>query len=135
MLQKNQEELDDVKCRVLVLACGPRSGALQYLEESKCSFPLLLDPERKMYHLFGLRRSVAKVWNTETLVYYGEQKSSNRHLHAPVEGDDPHQMGGDFIISNKHKMALVYCSQAAPDRPSYQVLIDTLKDILPSGTD
>ena len=129
MLQKNQEELDSLKCRVLVIACGPRSGALDWIEEMNCKYPLLLDSERKLYHKFGLRRSLAKVWNIETMIYYGEQASSERKLHTPVAGDDPHQMGGDFIITNQHKMALVYCSQLPPDRPSYEMLTATLKSI------
>lgn len=88
------------------------------------------------------------------MMYYGEQAASNRTLHKPIEGEDPHQvfivyisyvamnalytynilmhetiiqMGGDFIITKNHKMALMYCSKTPPDRPSYNLLITSLK--------
>ncbi|XP_037072320.1 LOW QUALITY PROTEIN: protein bark beetle-like [Pollicipes pollicipes] len=64
----------------------------------------------------------------QLLQYYGGQKAAGRPLPAAYRGveDDPHQMGGDFILDGAGRLALVHCSTSPPDRPSVQHLLETL---------
>ena len=51
----------------------------------------------QLYCAVGLGRSVSKVWNVQTLIYYAEQKAAGRTLPKKFENveDDPHQV--EFI--------------------------------------
>ena len=53
------------------------------------------------------------------MLYYAEQKAAGRVLPPMHHDDDPHQMGGDFIIDHATKtMLLVHRSEKSTrDRP------------------
>ena len=90
---------------------------------------MFVNPARQLYNALGLRRSVAKVWSIPSLVYYAEQKRAGRKLVAMFEEDDPTQMGGDFVFDKDGKLALVYRSKVATDRPSVENLLKCVKEI------
>ncbi len=92
---------------------------------------MITDEERVLYKFFELRVSYFKVWNSETLMYYAEQKLMGKKLPASYEDvdDDPHQMGGDFILkfdAEKFEVVFKYPSQIPPDRPKAQSLVEFL---------
>lgn len=47
--------------------------------------------------------------------------------YAGVE-DDPHQMGGDFVIDERNEFLLVHCSTSSTDRPSIHSLLSIMND-------
>ena len=97
------------------------------MEDTKCSIPMLLDKDCNVYVAVGLGRSVSKVWAISTIVYYAEQKLAGRSLLAMLNEDDPHQLGGDFIINSDGKFLLVYHSKTSTDRPSVDYLLNYLQ--------
>ncbi|ELT96704.1 hypothetical protein CAPTEDRAFT_186353 [Capitella teleta] len=113
---------------VVVVSFGVMEGAEKWLQEVNCPFEILLDPERKLYLSIGLGRSLSKVWNTETISYYGSQVKSQRKLPQAYKDiiDDPHQMGGDIVLNASGVIKMAYPSQKAQDRPSVQSLLDAL---------
>lgn len=97
---------------------------------------MVTDRKRKIYNLFNLRKSYSKVWSTESLVYYAEQLNFKRQLPKAYEDveDDPHQMGGNFILECESKdqdlmfkCVYIYRSQSPPDRPSPADMINFLR--------
>lgn len=77
---------------------------------------------------FILNRSVKNVWSTETLRYYGSKAARGTPLpqgYSDIK-DDPHQMGGDFIIDNDVKLKFVYRSKTPSDRPSVDQILEVL---------
>ena len=90
---------------------------------------MFVDPERQLYNALGLKRSVAKVWSISALVYYAEQKRAGRKLLAMFEEDDPTQMGGDFVLDEFGKLALVHRSKVSTDRPSVEELLECVTEL------
>lgn len=93
---------------------------------------MISDHERELYKFFSLKRSFLKVWNSQTLDYYAQQLASKRELpksYKDVE-DDPHQMGGDFLIqvdeAFRFKLVLDYKSKTPVDRPTSDQLLQSL---------
>jgi len=86
---------------------------------------MVVDANREIYHAFGLKKSFKKVWGTFSLVYYAEQILSGRSLPKPYENihDDPHQMGGDFIVDSSKRVIFSHPSQSPSDRPGVCQLI------------
>ncbi|RDD42532.1 hypothetical protein TrispH2_005592 [Trichoplax sp. H2] len=122
----SQAMFDAANTKTILITFGSQAGALQWLEETQATYPMLMDSDRKIYEAFGLRQSVAKVWSTTTMTYYAEQKCCGRSLYKMVKDDDPNQMGGDFIIGSNGEMTLVYCSKTPPDRPKIATLLSYL---------
>lgn len=100
------------------MSFGDQKGAQQWLVETSCPFPMLLDSQRK-------------VWGVEEMVYYAESMAKNIPLPKPSQyvNDDPQQMGGDFIIDKAGVVQYMYCSKKSMDRPSVQDIIDNLKKL------
>ena len=88
---------------------------------------MLLDEDRRLYVALGLKRSVSKVWAISSLVYYAEQKLAGRKLLSMLDEDDPHQLGGDFIIDSSGILTLLYQSKTSTDRPSVDFLLNFLQ--------
>ncbi|KAL8601545.1 hypothetical protein ACOMHN_003811 [Nucella lapillus] len=128
-----QDEYSDdfsaLGCRPVIVSFGVREGAQRWLEETECPFPMMLDVKRQIYHMFGLTRSVYKVWNISCMVFYGEQMRAGKKLPSPYENvhDDVNQMGGDFILSTEGRLILSHPSQSSTDRPTMDVLLSALK--------
>lgn len=115
--------------KVVVISFGLQEGAERWLEDTGCPFTMLRDPERQIYHFFGLKRSVFKVWCVASLVYYAEAMVAGKPLPKPYENvhDDTIQMGGDFILSGEGAVTFLYPSKTNTDRPSVETIIAELK--------
>ena len=84
-----------------------------------------------MFIFFLLFRSIELVWNATTLSFYGEKLAKSEPLpqaYADIE-DDPHQMGGDFILDNQGKLLFAYRSKVPNDRPAVDLILQTLAGI------
>lgn len=112
------------------MSFGVREGALKWLEETKFSFPMLLDIDRHLYAAFGLQRSVLKVWGIGSMIYYAEKMAEGIPLPKPYENihDDHIQMGGDFVVDQHGNIRMIYCSKTSSDRPPVQTVIDALQE-------
>ena len=88
---------------------------------------MLLDKDREVYTAFGLKISLSKVWMINSLVYYADQKLAGKKLIAVLDDDDPHQLGGDFIVNSKGKLVMVYPSKDFADRPTIEYLLNSAK--------
>lgn len=111
----------------MVIAAGSAVGAVTWREETEAVSNIYVDSERHLYKMFNLEESISKVWHTSTMVYYAEQMAAERTLHQVVQGDNIHQMGGDFLVNKDCELRYAYRSQTPPDRPSPEQLIEACK--------
>jgi len=107
----------------VVISYGSASNVAQWKQDTKCPFDVYRDPDRRLYNLFGLELSIKRVWGTDTICFYATEKVCGRKLHKMTGDDDPHQMGGDFILDSQGKVVLHYASQTPSDRPSVDLLL------------
>lgn len=115
-------------CGVVVVTFGEMAGAALWLKETNCPFPYYQDPTRALYQNFGLKRSIKQVWNTETLNFYGSEAAKGTVIPEGYSNikDDPHQMGGDFIVYKDFKLKFVYRCKTPSDRPSVDQVLKVL---------
>lgn len=127
---QNHEQLINAGVKILIVSFGEQAGAIKWLEQTQCPFDMVLDGERKIYQAFGLSKSVYKVWCIESLVYYAEQLVAGRELPKPFENvhDDPHQMGGDFLLDSQGVIKMSYCGKSSTDRPSIDQILLAMKN-------
>ncbi len=115
----------------MVISFGSQEGAMNWLDQTGCTFDMFLDEDRQIYTAMGLGISIAKVWSIATLMYYADMKAMGRVLPSAAENiqDDPLQMGGNLVLDCHGNTVLVHCSKTPPDRPTVDSLIDILKDL------
>lgn len=129
LLQQHKEVFRKAGCDVLVITCGTLQNAQVWLQDVECTLDILVDSERKIYHWFGLGRSVSRVWNSQTIQYYAEVFLSGRMPVAPYRNDDVLQLAGDFIVDNRGHVILSHPSQTPTDRPSVDSLLTVAKTV------
>uniref|UniRef100_A0A672FJN3 Uncharacterized protein n=2 Tax=Salarias fasciatus TaxID=181472 RepID=A0A672FJN3_SALFA len=95
-------------------------AAALWLEQTGCSLPLALDPQRKLYRTFGLGSSYAKVIQFDLMLRYSEFPVANRDFPdiAPRLLEDIYQMGGNFLLDDAGKVLLSHPCKTTVDRPS-----------------
>lgn len=126
-LRRQQEDLERLNAQVLVISFSTAALARGWLRETGAPFPLLLDPERRVYRVYGLESSVLRVWSPKVLWHYVRLMRAGRRL-RPIQGD-PHQLGGDFIVDRDGIIRLAYRSDDPTDRPPVQMLLEVLREI------
>jgi len=124
-----QEELKKLGVQVILISFGPAEVAKDWLEETCPSFQLLLDPERKAYRTYKLKRSWLSSWNLKTLAYYIRALLGGKKWRGII--GDSAQLGGDFIINQDGTLLLEYRSKEATDRPEVSGVISLLREYTP----
>lgn len=128
-LRQHQADLDALKTRVLTISFVAGHWAEAWLAETGSPYPLLLDPERRIYRAYGLGRAVASVWGPRTLLDYARRVLKGERLRG-IRGD-PHQLGADFIISadgaRGPAIRLAHYSGGPVDRPAVIELLRALR--------
>ena len=126
-LCQQKDELDRLNVQVLVIGFGAVSPARRWLEQTCDDFPLLLDPEREVYRLYGLKESWLRSWNLRTIRLYIQLLTSGRKWRG-IQGKS-NQLGGNFIVDSDGIIRLAYRSREATDRPAVDDLLDLLRDL------
>lgn len=105
--------------RVVVVSFGCVEGAKVWLEQTGCTFDMLLDPQRQIYKTFGLGRSYAKATKFDCMLRYSEFIILQRQFPdiPPQFMDDVYQLGGDFLLDEGGKVILSHPSKDPLDRP------------------
>lgn len=119
-LEASQTLLEARSVQVMVVSFGSVEGAQLWLEQTGCTFEMLMDSQRKVYRRFGLGSSFSKVLNFSCLMRFSEYSMVNRDFpdfpHRLLE--DIYQLGGDFLLDETGKVLLSHPSKNPLDRPS-----------------
>ncbi|MFQ5813969.1 MAG: AhpC/TSA family protein [Anaerolineae bacterium] len=126
-LCQHQDEFKRLDTEVLIVSFGTLPLAQAWLEETCSPFHLLLDPERTVYQVYGLERSLWRSWNLKTVQRYVQLMRNGRQWRG-IQGDST-QLGGDFIVDADGILRLVYPSREATDRPSVEQLFAVLSQL------
>jgi hypothetical protein len=126
-VHQNTDEFDALGTQVLIVGFQEAQISRLWLERSGVSFPFLLDQDRKIYHAYGLGRSVWRSWHPRNLWSYFKKMLAGQGL--PRITADPNQMGGDFIVDRSGVVRLAYFSHDATDRPDVEHLLSVLRSL------
>lgn len=90
---------------------------------------MFLDQERNLYKLFNLPCTMKLVWSIDSLIKYAEFICNDRELYSLEDDDDPHQLGGNFIVNYNGLVEFIHRSKTPSDRPVLSVLLDKVKEV------
>jgi hypothetical protein len=115
-LQQHQSELDAGGIAVAVVTFEAHWIAEAYARETQLPWPLLLDPERRLYNAYGLVQGTAtQVLGPGSWWEYMKILARGRKLHRPT--GDIYQLGGDVLVDPAGIIRLHYVSTTSVDRP------------------
>ncbi|XP_016519343.1 selenoprotein L isoform X2 [Poecilia formosa] len=90
-LEANQTLLEAQSVQVMVVSFGSVEGAQLWLEQTGCTFEMMLDSQRKVYRSFGLGSSFSKVLKFGCLMQLSEFSAADRDF-----PDFPHRLLEDI---------------------------------------
>jgi hypothetical protein len=119
---------------VVAISMSRPEGVARYLAERPLPFPLLADPDRRAYAVFGLGRTTwARIARPGILWRYAKLVLHGAKVHRVPEGEDPLQMGGDFLVGPDRRLAWAYTSPDPTDRPAVELLLAETRKRFASG--
>lgn len=92
--------------------------------------PFVSDPTRAAYHHFHLKRNSLlsflrpwEVWGYLKVIARGYGPS------LPYQGEDPQQLGGDFLLNQQGEVIYQARPDGATDRPTAEQLLQVIRQL------
>ena len=111
-------------CSVVVVTPSTADTLARYKVADRWPVPVVGDPDRAVYHAFGLER--ASWWtflNPFVLLRYQWAMLRGYLPRPPAHGEDVLQLGGDFVVSREGKIVFAFRSANPTHRPSVAKLL------------
>ncbi|MBA2363348.1 MAG: redoxin domain-containing protein [Chloroflexia bacterium] len=125
-LREHQEELEQLGAVVLGVSFEEPSVIAGFAERESLPYPILSDPERRAYRVFGLERgATAQVWSPNAVRSYARGLLRGRLPRLPRA--DIAQLGGDFVLDWQGRVVYEYRSEESADRPAIESLLDAVR--------
>lgn len=125
-MREYEQDLERNQIAVAIVTFDDSPLAQNYVRQTHLQWPLLLDPERELYHGYGMERVGAwaiygpgSIWHYLKLLFRGNK------LHRP--GKDYHQIGGDVIVDPAGVVRYQHVSRTPHDRPSPEEMWEVLE--------
>jgi hypothetical protein len=119
-VSEHLDRLGDTQPVVITFTDDPARQAA-YGPHLGVDFPVLTDPDRRLYRLLGAGRgSFLRVWSPGTLAMYARLVRRGRRLRIPT--DDTRQLGADALVDASGRLRHLWL----PDGPDARPTIDEI---------
>jgi len=124
-LRDNEDELDRLNIRVVVVTFENDFLARSYVEDTALTWPILIDGTREVYKGYGmLSASFWDIWGIKTWqVYFKELLKGNK---PKKSAGDIYQRGGDVLIDPNGVVRLHHIGEGPADRPSVEQILKVI---------
>ncbi len=127
-LQRTKAQFEENGFQVVLVGLGTPERAEAFKQQFFLSFPLICDPEKKLYQIYGLGRASVADMASPTFLLKGLKTLSRGHIPG-MPRDDVMQMPGVFLIDTSGNIRYAHYSKDPSDNPSIETLL-ALKDII-----
>ncbi len=122
-----QQQFAQRNCSILVVTQAQPQQLAHYVRRMGWQVPLVCDPERAVYRLFGLERTSWLTFLHPRVVWgYFRGMLRGYRLKMPYWGEDVRQLGGDFLLDRHRRLLFAYRSAVPTDRPAAATLLEAL---------
>ena len=109
------------------MGLGTPDQAEAFRKQFSLSFPIICDPEKKLYQIYGLGRSSVSRMVSPNVLFKG-LKALSRGYTPSVPRGDVMQLPGVFLIDTSGNIRYAHYSKDPSDNPSIETLL-ALKEI------
>lgn len=126
-VRRRKEAFDEQHCTMVIVTFLPVTELAAFRAQHHLDFPVLGDPDRQVYRLYGLQRGTwRQVLHPRGIGAYWKAWRRGIPIRRPHGGDDVLQLGGDFLIDPQGRIRLAHYSHDPADRPSADQLLSAL---------
>ena len=112
---------------VLVVSFSPQAWLADYRADLALPFPVGADADRVAYRAWGLESaSTWQVWHPRTILRYAALTARGMKAERS-KGEDLNQLGGDFVVDARGRIAWEHKSARPDDRPSIRHVLRALR--------
>ena len=122
-LRRQESELQARDISVKIVTFDGDILAASYVRTTDLSWPLLFDPDLKLYSAFGMSKGSwwgiygpRSIWKYLTLIFSGRKPGK--------PGSDWRQLGGDVLVDPQGIVRLHHISNNPHDRPEVESILD-----------
>ena len=127
-LHRSRSQFEDMGFQVVLVGLGTPDQAEAFRKQFSLSFPIICDPEKKLYRIYGLGRSSVSRMVSPSVLLKGLKALSRGHTPSIPQGDVM-QLAGVFLIDTAGHIRYAHYSKDPSDNPSIETLL-ALKDII-----
>lgn len=113
----------------MLVGMGPPKESGAFLKKFELPFPMICDPDRKLYEAYGLKRMGTLGFLSPSLALKSLGALAGGNLVGMPEGDVK-QLAGVFIIDTSGHVRFRHLSADPSDFPSAEDVLAVLKSIL-----
>ncbi|MCF8128431.1 MAG: redoxin domain-containing protein [Deltaproteobacteria bacterium] len=114
--------------KVVLVGMGPPKESEAFLKRFELPFPMICDPERKLYAAYGLKRMGTLGFLSPSLALKSLSALAGGNLVGMPEGDVK-QLAGVFIIDTTGHVRFRHLSDDPSDFPPVKDILAALKSI------
>lgn len=127
-------EIQRQGAEVLAVSFAPAPKVAAFLQRYPLPFPVVSDPEVRTYQAFGLGRTTfGEILRPRVLGRFLKLIFRGWLPWNPEEGQDPFQLGGDFLLDSQGRLVYAHPSAEPTDRPGKEELLAVLGRLQPAG--
>ena len=127
-MQGHADEIRRLGGEVLAVHAAPPGTAAAYLARHPLPFPAVSDPTAAAHRAFGLgRTSWREFLRPAVLGRYLALMFRGWLPAAKAAGDDLLQLGGDFVLDGRGRLAYAYRSRTPTDRPPAGEVVEAVR--------
>ena len=127
-LQRAKAQFEENGFQVVLVGLGDPERAEAFKQQFSLSLPLICDPEKKLYQIYGLGRASLTGMASPVFLLKGLKTLARGHMPG-IPRDDVMQMPGVFLIDTSGNIRYAHYSKDPSDNPSIETLL-ALKDII-----
>lgn len=127
-MHRSKAQFEDYGFQIILVGLGSFDQAEAFKKKFSLSFPIICDPEKKLYQTYGLGRGSAVSMASPAFLLKGLKTLSRGHTPGVPQGDIM-QMPGVFLIDTSGNIRYAYYSKDPSDNPTIETLL-TLKDLV-----
>lgn len=124
-MRQGNEAIETAGGRVILVGMGDAPEAEAFRERFRLPFPVICDPDRRLYDEFHLKRMGRLGLLSPFLALKGLFALGEGHLMGLPEGDI-RQLAGAFVIDTGGRIRFVHMSRDPAELTSVDDLIDVL---------
>ena len=116
---------------IAVVTMSKPTGLSAYLAQRPWPFPVWCDPERKAYATLGLARtSWGRILRWGSITRYLGLMWKGWKIRRIPEGEDPLQLGGNFLLDRQCRLVWAFRSEDATVRPTPAEILQAISTSL-----
>jgi peroxiredoxin len=127
-LHRSKAQFEEIGFQVVLVGLGTPDRAEAFKKQFSLTFPIICDPEKKLYQTYGLKRGSVAHMASPAFLLKGLKTLSRGHTPG-VPRDDIKQLPGVFLIDTSGNIRYAHYSKDPSDNPSIETLL-ALKEIL-----